>query len=65
MDDLIGLFQGGGSGEIIVVENMVMAPKSLQGKVGLFEQGAQDRELGRLWNFKLCLWEGGDDNGDG
>ena len=45
--------------EIIVVENMVMAPKSLQGKVGLFEQGGtQDRELGRLWNFKLCLWEG-------
>ena len=24
--------------EIIVVENMVMAPKSRQGKVGLFEQ---------------------------
>ena len=46
--------------EIIVVENMVMAAKSLQGKVGLFEQGgAQDRELGRLWNFKLCLWEVG------
>ena len=65
MDGLIGLFQGGGSGRVIVVENMVMAAKSLQGKVGLFEQGAQDRELGRLWNFKLCLWEGVDDNGDG
>ena len=39
MDGLIGLFQGGGSGGVIVVENMVMAPKSLQGKVGLFEQG--------------------------
>ena len=62
MDGLIGLFQGGGTGGVIVVENMVMAAKSLQGKVGLFEQ---DRELGRLWNFKLCLWEGGDDNGDG
>ena len=59
MDGLIGLFQGGGSGRVIVVENMVMAAKSLQGKVGLFEQGAQHRELGRLWNFKLCLWERG------
>ena len=59
MDGLIGLFQGGGSGRVIVVENMVMAPKSLQGKVGLFEQGAQDQELGRLWNFKLCHGEGG------
>ena len=39
MDGLIGLFQGGGSERVIVVENMVMAPKSLQGKVGLFEQG--------------------------
>ena len=56
MDGLIGLFQGCGTERVIVVENMVMAAKSLQGKVGLFEQGAQDRELGRLWNFKLCLW---------
>ena len=39
MDGLIGLFQGGGTGRVIVVENMVMAAKSLQGKVGLFEQG--------------------------
>ena len=39
MDGLIGLFQGGGSRWVIVVENMVMAAKSLQGKVGLFEQG--------------------------
>ena len=47
--------------EIIVVENMVMAPKSLQGKVGLFER---DRERDLLWNFKLGHQRGSDDNDD-